>query len=224
MDRVLLLELPLTDYREALRIQEAIVERKLLRGGADVLMLLEHPPTVTLGKRGLETHLLISKDELKLRGIDFQTVDRGGGATFHGPGQLVCYPIIDLKAHGIMVREYVRMLEETIISTLQNFGLQGSRQEGKVGVWTGKTDKIASIGVRIRRRIAYHGFSINVNMQMDPGELIISCDLPDARLVNLRDFTDSTVTLGAVKEETARSFRSVFQADLERSSIDRAIG
>ena len=220
---MLLLELPLTEYREALRIQDAIVERKILRGGADVLMLLEHPPTVTLGKRGLETHLLISKDELKSRKIAFHSVDRGGGATFHGPGQLVCYPIIDLKAHEISVREYVNRLEETIISTLKGFGLQGFRQEGKVGVWTDKTEKIASIGVRIRRRVAFHGFSINVDMQIEPDELIISCDLPDARLVNLRDYTDSTVTMDAVKEETARSFRSVFEVDLERCSIDRAI-
>ncbi len=223
MNRMLLLELPLTEYWEALRIQRSVVERKLLRGGPDVLILVEHPPTVTLGKRGLDSHLLVSKEELLSRGVAFYQVDRGGGATFHGPGQLVCYPVLELRNHGIRVRDYVRRLEDTIITTLEAFGVTGFRQEGKVGVWTNSMDKIASIGIRVRRGITFHGFSINIDLEMDPGDFIISCDMPDARIVNLNAMLQTSVGTASVKDEVARSFRTVFRVDLERASVDKAL-
>jgi lipoate-protein ligase B len=223
LKKVLLVDLPRTEYRDALRSQQAIIERKLLRGGPDILVLLEHPPTITLGKRGLDSHVLMPRDQLKARGVALYNVDRGGGATYHGPGQLVGYPILDLKNPRRRVRDYVSMLEETIIRTLEHFGVSGFRQEGKVGVWTGTHEKIASIGIRIRRGITSHGFSLNVDLDIDPGELIISCDMPDARMVSLNQLLESPVDLDSVKETLAREFSGVFDVWLERSSLERAV-
>ncbi|MEW6530364.1 MAG: lipoyl(octanoyl) transferase LipB [Thermodesulfobacteriota bacterium] len=220
---MLLVDLPCTEYRDALRSQQAIIERKLLRGGPDTLLLLEHPPTITLGKRGLDSHVLMPRDQLKARGVALYNVDRGGGATYHGPGQLVGYPILDLKNPRRRIRDYVSMLEETIIRTMEHFGASGFRQEGKVGVWTGTHDKIASIGIRIRRGITSHGFSLNVDLDMDPQELIISCDMPDARMVSLNQLLETPVNLEWVKEAIAREFSVVFNVWLERSSLERAL-
>lgn len=223
MKKVLLVDLPRTEYRDALRSQQAIIERKLLRGGPDTLLLLEHPPTITLGKRGLDSHVLMPRDQLKARGVALYNVDRGGGATYHGPGQLVGYPILDLKNPRRRIRDYVSMLEETIIRTLEHFGASGFRQEGKVGVWTGAQDKIASIGIRIRRGITSHGFSLNVDLDVDPQELIISCDMPEARMVSLNQLLETPVNLEWVKEAIAREFSVIFDVWLERSSLERAL-
>jgi len=220
--KVLLVDLPRTEYQDALRSQQAIIERKLLRGGPDTLLLLEHPPTITLGKRGLDSHVLMPRDQLKARGVAFYNVDRGGGATYHGPGQLVGYPIFDLTNPRRRIRDYVSMLEETIIRTLANFGVSGFRQDGKVGVWTDTHDKIASIGIRIRRGITSHGFSLNVDLEIDPQELIISCDMPDARMVSLNQISETPVSLELVKEAIARELSGVFDVWLERSSLEMA--
>jgi lipoate-protein ligase B len=146
---MILIELDLIEYAQRLDIQKRIA-RKILRG-QDVLLILEHP-TVTLGVRGKASDLLISPEQMSERGVAVYHVDRGGEATFHGPGQVVCYPIVDLKALGLSARKYVQGLEETIVKTLADFDVRGFSQPKKVGVWTSPTDKIASIGVRIQRR------------------------------------------------------------------------
>ncbi len=219
---MLLLELPRTNYQDALEIQNRIVERKISKGGPDVLILLEHPPTVTLGVRGKACHLLISPEGLKRRGVALYHVDRGGEATYHGPGQLVGYPIVDLRSLRISVREYVHRLEETVIRTLALFHVTGSRQPRRPGVWTGPQNKIASIGVRIRGRITSHGFSLNVDVSLDPGELIVSCGMPDARMVDLKQVTRIPVSVESVRGAVARSFQEVFGVVLEPCSVEKA--
>jgi lipoate-protein ligase B len=161
---MILIDLALIEYSQCLDIQKRIVQRKILEGGPDVLLILEHPPTVTLGVRGKASDLIISPKEMSKRGVAVHHVDRGGEATFHGPGQVVCYPIVDLKALGLSARKYVQGLEETIIKTLAEFDVRGFSQPKKVGVWTSVTDKIASIGVRIQRRLL-PCFSLNVDLQ-----------------------------------------------------------
>ena len=146
-------------------------------------------------------------------------VDRGGEATFHGPGQLVCYPIVDLKALGLSARKYVQGLEETIINTLADFNVKGFTQPKKVGVWTSATDKIVSIGVRIQRRVTSHGFSLNVDLQIDPCELIVSCGMPDARMVSLNKLVRHPVTLASVRNAVASSFAHSFGVSLEQGSL-----
>jgi lipoate-protein ligase B len=218
---MILIELDLIEYAKCLDIQKRIVRRKILEGGPDVLLILEHPSTVTLGVRGKVSDLLISPEDMSERGVAVHHVDRGGEATFHGPGQVVCYPIVDLKALGLSARRYVQGLEDTVIKTLADFAVRGFSQPKKVGVWTSPTDKIASIGVRIQRRITSHGFSLNVDLQMNPSALIVSCGMPDARMVSLNQLVPRPVTVDSVRKAVARSFADVFGVSLEPGSLEQ---
>jgi lipoate-protein ligase B len=218
---MLLIELDLIEYAQCLDIQKRIVQTKILEGGPDVLLILEHPPTVTLGVRGKTSDLLISPEEMSERCVAVHHVDRGGEATFHGPGQVVCYPIVDLKALGLSARRYVQGLEESIIKTLASFDVKGFTQPKKVGVWISRTDKIASIGVRIQRRITSHGFSLNVDLKLDPCEMIVSCGMPDARMVSLNQLVPRPLTVEAVRKAVASSFADVFGVKLEQGSLEQ---
>ncbi|HMK37458.1 MAG TPA: lipoyl(octanoyl) transferase LipB [Desulfomonilaceae bacterium] len=219
---MLLVELQQVEYLATLNLQYRIVERKIRWSGPDVLLLLEHPHTITLGTRGKHAHVLASAECLLERGIALHSVDRGGEATYHGPGQLVAYPIMDLRRLGVSVREYVRALEETILGTLRSFGIQGFRQHGKVGIWTGINDKIASIGVRIRKRVTYHGFSLNVDLELDPAELVVSCGMPSVHMVSLNQVTPTTASMASVRHAVAGSFSAVFGVDLQTCSAEDA--
>jgi len=216
---MLYLDLPETDYFRALEIQNRIVEGKLSNSGPDVLILVEHPPTVTLGVRGTSSHLLITEEELQRRGVVLYSVNRGGEATYHGPGQLVAYPVVNLRAWGLSARDYVNGLEETILLTLGSFGIRGFRKKGAAGVWTGEHSKIASIGVRIQRRVTSHGFSLNVS-SADPGDLIISCGTPGVRMVNVNGLTPTPASMHAVRDIVKASFAKVFQVGLDRCSLE----
>jgi lipoate-protein ligase B len=220
---MLLIDLPLIEYGRSLRIQRRILDSKIGCGGPDVLLILEHPPTITLGVRGKPSDLLVSEACLKAGGISVHSVDRGGEATYHGPGQVVCYPIVDLRSSGISVREYVRKLEETVIVALQECGVHGFRQKGKIGVWTGPNEKIASIGIKISRRIAFHGFSVNVDLQKDPSEFIISCGMPETRMISVNELVDHGISMEWAKAAIMRSFAAEFSVDLESCSLERVI-
>jgi lipoate-protein ligase B len=221
--RMLLVELPLTDYEKSLEIQTRIVERKILhRGGEDVLLVLEHPPTITVGKRGNDSDVIASEGRLAGLGVSVYSVSRGGGATYHGPGQIVCYPIVDLRRLGLRIRDYVHRLEEAVIRTLHVFGVQGLRQPKMPGVWIDESHKIASVGVRIRRGVTSHGLSLNVNMTIDPGELIIVCGVPTVHMVNLAEMVTPPVEMPRVRDVLTQSFSEVFGISLERASLQRA--
>jgi lipoyl(octanoyl) transferase len=220
---MLLIEPGLTEYLQSLDIQRKIVARKLTEGGEDVLLLLEHPPTVTLGIRGKTSSLVIPEEELVARGIAVHKVDRGGEATYHGHGQLVAYAIISLKGLGLTARAFVHGLEETVLTTLQYYGIDGFRHPGKPGVWTGSCDKIASIGVRIRRGVTYHGFSLNVSLEQDPTEFTVLCGMPEARMVSLSELIEHPVSMDSVREIVAQSFGEVFGVTMERGSLNKAL-
>src|SRR5438874_2506266 len=154
------------EYGEALELQRNIARDRI--SGAvpqDVLLLLEHPPVVTLGRSSKERHLLASPELLRARGIELFEVERGGDVTFHGPGQLVGYPIIDLKRHKRDLHWYLRAVEETLIRALGVFDIPGERNAGYTGVWT-QNRKIASIGVHARDWVTWHGFALNVSTDL----------------------------------------------------------
>lgn len=220
---VLLIELPETDYATALQIQRGLVRRKLSTGGPDTVILLEHPPTITLGTRARRSDLLLSEREFAARGIQIHSSDRGGQATYHGPGQLVCYPILDLRRMSLSVRDYVSKLEETVIRTLALFGVAGLRMKGKPGVWTGDGEKIASIGVRLERRVTSHGFSLNVNLTVDPAQLIIACGDPGTRAVNLQELADEEASMDSVRAATSLCLTQVFGITLKPAVLDDTI-
>lgn len=212
---MLLVHLERIEYKAALDIQYRIVESKIHAAAPDVLLMLEHPHTITLGTRGRASDVLASARRLGSRGIAVHTVDRGGEATYHGPGQLVCYPIVDLKAMGLSVRAYVVALEETILATLERLGIRAFHRSGKAGVWTAENDKIASIGVRIRRRVTYHGFSLNVDLELDPSEYVVSCGMPLVRMVDVRQALGKSISLESARSAVAESFSQVFGVDLQ---------
>ncbi|HXV20388.1 MAG TPA: lipoyl(octanoyl) transferase LipB [Desulfuromonadales bacterium] len=195
-------------YRSALALQETLLERRR-REAEDILILLQHPPVVTLGRGASEANLLLPAAELARRGIDLERVGRGGDVTFHGPGQLVGYPIIDLEPRGRDLHRYLRLLEATLIDALAAFGLVGERIAGKTGVWVAG-EKIASIGVGVRRWVSWHGFALNVAADLSGFAAIVPCGLPGVRMTSLERLLGQPVPLPQVEEEIIRSFAKVF--------------
>jgi lipoyl(octanoyl) transferase len=164
-------------YREAWRLQEAVATR-VREGGPERLLLLEHPPVYTIGRRGTTDHLLVGPDVLRAAGASLYRVDRGGDITYHGPGQLVGYPIT-LLGDGADLVAYVRAIEDAIRDALASYGVAGRAERGKTGVWVdlpdGRPAKIGAIGVRVSRRITTHGFAINVSTDLTAFERMVPC-------------------------------------------------
>jgi lipoyl(octanoyl) transferase len=203
-----LMNLGLTEYLEAWELQRSLAAAVGQGAIPDTVLFLEHPPTVTLGRR-------TDPDEVHIpAGADVAVVetDRGGKSTFHGPGQLVCYPILDLKRHGKDVREYCRKLEEAIARTLTAFGLEGTRSEGLTGVWLEPPPrKIASIGVHISRWVTTHGYALNVDLDPAPfSDWITACGLEDAAFTSLACELDRPLTVREVRPAAAEAFAEVF--------------
>ncbi len=170
------------------------------------LFLLEHAPVITLGRETELSHLLKTPEEYRQAGIAVERIDRGGDVTYHGPGQLVAYPIIDLKAWGMSIRGYLRALEEVIIQTIAAYGVQGRRVEGLTGVWTDQ-GKIAAIGISARKWVTYHGIALNVAPNMDHFGLIVPCGIPDRPVTALEALIRPCPSLDEVMEVFERAFR-----------------
>ena len=198
-------------YPEALAALETLVAKRSNHRIPDSLMLLQHPPTYTFGLRARPEHLLVPETELKKRNINVFQVDRGGDITFHGPGQLVGYPVLDLKARQLDIRQYVHRLEQFIIRALADFGVSAHRVEGFPGVWVDHR-KIAAIGVKINAAgISSHGFAINVNTDLRYFEAIIPCGLRDVQVASLAQFTGYRVDMDRVKQSVTEAFLQEFQ-------------
>ncbi len=194
-----ILKLGLEDYRRTCEIQKELVRKKQQEKIPDTLMLVEHPPVFTIGKSGKGNNILVSLERIKEEGIEIIEVDRGGDITYHGPGQIVGYPIIDLKNYGKDIHLYLRMLEEVIIRLLEKFNIQAKRIKGMTGVWVYPVrnkapkatasdeyrkisngvgnEKIASIGIAVSRWVTYHGFALNVSPNMQYFTMINPCGL-----------------------------------------------
>jgi lipoyl(octanoyl) transferase len=201
-------------YGEALALQRALVEERAAGRIGDLLLLVEHPHVITLGVRGDggRSHILIDADGLKARGIDVFETGRGGDITYHGPGQIVGYPILDLKPDRRDVHRYVRDLEEVLIRAARVQGVEGRRIPGLTGVWVGD-DKLAAIGVRISRWITSHGFAFNVTTDLDFFNLIVPCGIVDRGVTSLERL-GRTVGRAAVEEAIVASFCEVFERDV----------
>ena len=193
----------MTGYRDALELQTALVERRRREEIPDTLLLLEHPHVITLGSSGDRGHLLISPAELAARGIEMHEAGRGGDVTYHGPGQLVGYPILDLKPDRRDLHAYLRSLEAVLIGLLRTFGVEGERDESATGVWV-RGAKVAAIGIRVSSGwITSHGFAVNANTDLSYFDAIVPCGLhgrPVTSLTRLlrRDITTATVASAAV--------------------------
>ncbi len=207
--------LGLVPYAEALEIQKQLVERRRANEIADQLLLLQHPAVITLGvkSRNDRSHVLETPEGLAARGIDLVETGRGGDVTYHGPGQLVGYPIIDLNPDRRDVHRYVRDLEEVLIRAVAAFGITAGRMPGLTGVWVGD-GKLAAIGVRIARWITSHGFALNVGTNLEHFGLIVPCGITDKNVTSLERLTGTPLSMADVELAVCRAFADVFERDL----------
>jgi len=183
------------------------------------LLLVEHPPVYTLGKSGKIEHVLISDEERKKNDLGFYKINRGGDITFHGPGQIVAYPILDLEKFYTDIGKYMRSLEEVIIKTLAEYGLKGDRSAGETGVWLdpgikGRERKICAIGIRCSRWITMHGLAFNVNTNLDYFNNIIPCGIVNKQVTSLKRELNKEMDIEEVKEKVKRNFEKVFDIQL----------
>lgn len=204
-------ELGTVPYEKALEYQESLLARRIAEKIPDSLILLEHPPTITTGRKGNTGNLLVRKEYLEKHGISFIHASRGGDITFHGPGQIVGYPILNLKNHGTDIRKHLRSIEEVIIRTLGDFGIEGRRINGVTGVWV-KRSKIASIGIAIRKWVTYHGFALNVSTNLDYFDLILSCGITDVRITSVGSWlgNEENIRMNDVVRSVIKNFMGVF--------------
>ena len=208
----------LTPYDEALALQRTVSEAVKERAMPDTVILLEHEPVITLGRRTDEATELHLPDDVAVPVVE---TNRGGKSTFHGPGQLVCYPILDLNRHGRDLKRYVRDLEEAIIRTVAAFGIDAHRIDGLTGVWTAAPRKLASIGVHASRWVTTHGYALNVDL--DPGpftDWITACGLEDAQFTTMALELGRSLSVEDVRTPAARAIAEIFGLGFDEVSVD----
>ena len=208
--------LGLVPYAEALDLQKQLVEQRRANEIPDQLLLLQHPPVITLGvkSRNDRSHVLETPEGLAARGIEIVETGRGGDVTYHGPGQLVGYPIIDLNPDRRDVHQYVRDLEEVLIRAVAAFGVVAGRSPGLTGVWVGD-GKLAAIGVRIARWITSHGFALNVGTDLEHFGLIIPCGITDKGVTSIEKVAGRPVAMREVETAVCRAFADVFSRQID---------
>lgn len=217
LSEFILLDLGLVSYNEALEIQiglhSDVRDGKL--GGA--LILLEHNPVITVGSGAADfKNVLLTEDALRAHGIELARTDRGGDVTYHGPGQLVGYPIINLRTKGSDVHGFLRLVEDVIISTIADFGLVGHRN-GPAGVWVGDK-KVCSIGISVRGGVTYHGFALNVCPNLSHFELINPCGLRSEQITSLEHLVKPSPDISLVRKRVAEQFECIFDVRLVKAN------
>ncbi len=216
----------LTDYSHAIRAQRELAGARA-RGELphDMLVLLEHPRVITLGRGASESNISASSELLLSRGVEVHETERGGDVTYHGPGQLVGYPIIYLAQHKKDLHWYLRQIEEVLIQTLAGYEIPGKRVVGYTGVWVGNR-KIASIGVHVTRWVTFHGFALNVTTDLNDFDLIVPCGIEAVDMTSMQRELGRAYGLAEIGDRVSESFASVFNLHLERADarefLDRA--
>lgn len=210
-------------YAEAYALQKRVVAARKLSGIEDVLLFCEHPHVITQGRNGKKEHMLAGENVLRQKGVEFFETSRGGDVTYHGPGQIVAYPILNLGAIRRDVVWYVRMLEEAMIRATAEFGIEAKRESGKTGIWVGEGklgEKLGAIGVHISRWVTSHGLAYNVSTDLGNFELIVPCGIADRKVTSLEKLLGRSVKLAEVKPKLAKFLGEVL--GLELREIGRA--
>lgn len=206
------------EYEDALRLQNRLVQARATDKVEDILLILQHPPVITMGKSGKVQNVLATQPTLQEKGIKVIFTDRGGDVTYHGPGQLVAYPIFSLRLFGLSVPDYVWRLEEVAIRVLARFGITGQRMEKLRGVWVGK-EKICSLGVHLSRWISKHGLALNVNTDLDPFSFINPCGITGCRVTSMAKILGRSLPMEEVESLTLEAFREVFGFSLREEPL-----
>jgi lipoyl(octanoyl) transferase len=234
-----IVDLGLIGYAEAYALQKRVVAARKVDGIEDVLLLCEHTPVITQGRNGKREHLLVSENVLRQRNVEFFETSRGGDVTYHGPGQLVGYPILQLGAIRKDVVWYVRMLEEVMIRTSAEFRICARREEGKTGVWVGNedknftqrtqsgeetaADKLGAIGVHISRWVTSHGFAYNVATDLRNFDLIVPCGIAGRKATSLEKLLERAVSVKEVEPKIVRHFGEVFGLEMKAGSREELL-
>jgi len=197
-------------YEDAWYLQNGLKKARQEERVGDTLILVQHPPTITLGRRGKEDNILVGGDVLKSEGIEFFVTNRGGDATFHGPGQLVGYPIISLSEQVLSVSHYMRRLEDVIMRTLKDVGIIAKKLPHIIGVWVGEK-KVAFLGIRVSRGVTTHGFALNINNDLRPFDFINPCGMKGLKVTSLREVLGEDVNCVYIENILVTHFSQVFQ-------------
>jgi lipoyl(octanoyl) transferase len=205
-------------YAKALALQERLLEARAEQRIADTLLLLEHDPVITLGRGSKPEHVLASRELLAAQGVELHQTGRGGDVTYHGPGQLVAYPILDLSPDRRDVRKYVAGLEEVMLRMAASYGLSAGRIAGLNGAWL-QDRKIGAVGVRIRRWVTMHGFAFNVTTSLSAFELIVPCGIQNKRVTSLERELSRPVPMPEVEQVAIRAFAEVFDAEPKLEAV-----
>jgi len=217
-NKVFIVDLGSIDYQEAWNLQHQIHQAKQAGLSAEVLLLLEHPHVFTLGKNAKKENILVSETVLRDQGIDCVSIERGGDVTYHGPGQLLGYPIFFLEALKLRVVDFVERLEEVMIRVLASYGLPAQRSSLNRGVWV-KEAKLGFVGIAVQRGITLHGFALNVAPKLSYYEMIHSCGLKGVKIVSLSSLLRKSIPMEEVKKKTIASFEDVFNLKTEQVSL-----
>jgi len=217
-----LYDLGIVPYADALELQRKLHAQRVAGAIPDTLLLLEHPPVITLGKAFHPEHLRYAREFYAQQGIELHPTDRGGDVTCHNPGQLVGYPIFDVAQHGRDLHKFLRDLEQAIIDALRAFGVEGHRESGYTGVWVGDA-KIAAIGVKVTKWVSMHGFALNVNNGLRLFQTIVPCGIADRPVTSLQQVLGRVVPMEQVKHEIARAFEQVFKITFRYTSHDTEV-
>jgi lipoyl(octanoyl) transferase len=226
MQKVLFRDLGKMEYRQAWDYQEELLRENVrIKSEAgtntlNYLLFVEHPPVYTLGKSGHKENILIDEQQMKEKGMEFFHTNRGGDVTFHGPGQIVGYPVLDLEKFYTDIGRYLRSLEETIILLLEEYGIPAGRSAGETGVWIeagirGRERKICAIGIRCSRWITMHGFALNINTDLSYFGNIVPCGIPGKQVTSLEKELGHPVPLQEIKDKLKRQFAKVFGVEME---------
>ncbi|MGB8458048.1 MAG: lipoyl(octanoyl) transferase LipB [Candidatus Acidiferrum sp.] len=214
-------DLEVIGYADAYALQKRVVAARKADAIGDVLLLCEHTPVITQGRNGKREHLLVSENVLRQRNVEFYETSRGGDVTYHGPGQLVGYPILQLGGIRKDVVWYVRMLEEVMIRTTAEFGIEAYRVEGKTGIWVkvvnGPEEKLGAIGVHISRWVTSHGFAYNVSTDLRNFDLIVPCGIAGRKATSLEKLLGRAVGIKEVAPRIAKHFGDVFGLEMQES-------
>ena len=216
------LDLGFRDYKEVWDLQKEIHEKRVDNKTSNTLLLVEHNPVITMGKSGSDGNVLFPVEFLKEKGVEYYQIERGGDATYHGPGQLVGYPIFNVKDGLAGIKPFINGIEKAIVTTLYDFGIKAYTKEKMIGVWTDR-GKICSIGVAVKRWVSFHGFALNVNTDLTYFDLIVPCGLRNVEMTSMQQILGREVSMDEIKSSIVRNFSKVFRQDITETCLEKII-